>query len=467
MVKSMTGYGRARETRNKRDITVEVRSVNNRYLDCTVKLPRAYVFAEDAIKGRVQKAVSRGKVDVFVTIDSSAADVSVVKVNEPLARSYYEALLQLKETFGLSGEVTPVELSRCPDVLSVTKAEEDLEMLAEDICQVTDAALAAYNRMRSVEGVKLAEDIAGRADTIERTVTRVEAQSPQTVSAYRERLESKMREVLASTTIDEARILTETAIFADKIAVDEETVRLHSHLSQLRDMLRGDEPVGRKLDFLIQEINRECNTIGSKCSDLTITQDVVNMHQLSQGVLEHFRAYVADMDASRAQVDDTNRKTIELLEAMGKTSGQQALYLAKLQEYQAALTAASQQYTAWTDRFLASAQEQTRITGKEMDRVVGEMHEGSRTLSGAYEQFTKQTQENLARTTALFDESISSSIHQLNETLDSMREMTRSMPQLLSQSRDRYAEQVDQFVTALVRLQKAMEKLSQTADGKE
>ena len=195
MVKSMTGYGRARETRNKRDITVEVRSVNNRYLDCTVKLPRAYVFAEDAIKGRVQKAVSRGKVDVFVTIDSSAADVSVVKVNE---------LLQLKETFGLSGEVTPVELSRCPDVLSVTKAEEDLEMLAEDICQVTDAALAAYNRMRSVEGVKLAEDIAGRADTIERTVARVEAQSPQTVSAYRERLESKMREVLASTTNGEA-----------------------------------------------------------------------------------------------------------------------------------------------------------------------------------------------------------------------------------------------------------------------
>ena len=194
-----------------------------------------------------------------------------------VARSYYEALLRLKETFGLSGEVTPVELSRCPDVLSVTKAEEDLETLAEDICQVTDAALAAYNRMRSVEGVKLAEDIAGRADTIEDTVARVEAQSPQTVSAYRERLESKMREVLASTTIDEARILTETAIFADKIAVDEETVRLHSHLSQLRDMLRGDEPVGRKLDFLIQEINRECNTIGSKCSDLTITQDVVNM----------------------------------------------------------------------------------------------------------------------------------------------------------------------------------------------
>ena len=208
MVKSMTGYGRARETRNKRDITVEVRSVNNRYLDCTVKLPRAYVFAEDAIKGRVQKAVSRGKVDVFVTIDSSAADVSVVKVNEPLARSYYEALLRLKETFGLSGEVTPVELSRCPDVLSVTKAEEDLETLAEDICQVTDAALAAYNRMRSVEGVKLAEDIAGRADTIEDTVARVEAQSPQTVSAYRERLE-KEKEAEIEKAREKARSIVE------------------------------------------------------------------------------------------------------------------------------------------------------------------------------------------------------------------------------------------------------------------
>ena len=277
MVKSMTGYGRARETRSGRDITVEVRSVNNRYLDCTVKMPRAYIFAEDAVKARVQKAVSRGKVDVFITIDTSAADEAVVKLNRPLAQGYYKALCEINEACGLESEITASAIARFPDVLTVTKAEEDLETLAEDICQVTDAALAAYNRMRSVEGVKLAEDIAGRADTIEDTVARVEAQSPQTVSAYRERLESKMREVLASTTIDEARILTETAIFADKIAVDEETVRLHSHLSQLRDMLRGDEPVGRKLDFLIQEINRECNTIGSKCSDLTITQDVVNM----------------------------------------------------------------------------------------------------------------------------------------------------------------------------------------------
>ncbi len=277
MVKSMTGYGRARETKNKRDITVEVRSVNNRYLDCTVKLPRSYVFAEDAIKARVQKAISRGKVDVFVSIDTSAADVAVVSVNEPLAKGYYEALTRLRDTFGLEGDVTAVTLAKFPDVLTVTKAEEDLETISGDICSVLDQALAAYNAMRAAEGRKLAEDILGRAATIEATVGKVEERSPQTVTAYRERLENKMREVLQSTSIDESRILTEAAIFADKIAVDEETVRLRSHISQLRDMLQGDEPVGRKLDFLIQEVNRECNTIGSKCNDLAITQDVVGM----------------------------------------------------------------------------------------------------------------------------------------------------------------------------------------------
>lgn len=277
MVKSMTGYGRAKETRNKRDITVEVRSVNNRYLDCTVKMPRAYAFAEDAIKARVQKAVSRGKVDVFVTIDTSAADVAVVSVNEPLARGYYEALRKLQDTFGLEDDVTAVTLARFPDVLTVTKAEEDLETISSDICAVLDQALQAYNDMRAVEGVKLADDILFRAAVIETTVGRVEERSPQTVAAYRERLENKMREVLQSTAIDESRILTEAAIFADKVAVDEETVRLRSHIAQLRDMLRGGEPVGRKLDFLIQEVNRECNTIGSKCNDLAITQDVVNM----------------------------------------------------------------------------------------------------------------------------------------------------------------------------------------------
>lgn len=277
MVKSMTGYGRARETLHMRDITVEVRSVNNRFLDCTVKLPRAYIFAEDAIKTRVRGVVSRGKVDVFVTIDSSAADVSVVSVNEPLARGYYQAMNRLKELFSLEGEVTPVALAKLPDVLTVSKAEEDLDTVAADICQVLDKALAAYDHMRGVEGQRLAQDILGRLVTIETAVGRVEEKSPLTVAAYRERLEKKMREVLASTTIDEGRILTEAAIFADKVAVDEETVRLRSHIAQLRTFLAADRPTGKDMDFLMQEFNRECNTIGSKCSDLSVTQDVVAM----------------------------------------------------------------------------------------------------------------------------------------------------------------------------------------------
>ncbi len=277
MVKSMTGYGRARQTLRGRDITVEVRSVNNRYLDCTVKVPRTYIFAEDAVKSRVQKAVSRGKVDVFITIDATAADETVVAVNEPLARGYYEALTKIRDMFSLEGELTAAVLAKFPDVLTVTKAEEDLESVAGDICAVLDEALEAYNAMRTVEGEKLCEDIAGRVTTIETVVGKVEERSPQTVAAYREKLTARMQEVLQSTTIDESRILTEAAIFADKIAVDEETVRLRSHIAQLRTMLKSDQPVGRKLDFLIQEVNRECNTIGSKCNDLTIAQDVVNM----------------------------------------------------------------------------------------------------------------------------------------------------------------------------------------------
>lgn len=200
---------------------------------------------------------------------------------------------------------------------------------------------------------------------------------------------------------------------------------------------------------------------------MQMTQDVVNMHQLSQGVLEHFRDYVADMDASRTHVEETNQKTLELLAAMNKTSGQQAMYLAKLQDYQAALTANAQQYAVLTDKFLNSAHEQMRVTEREMDRVATQMHESAQVLSGSYDAFTKKTQENMAKTTALFDESITSSIRQMNETLDTMRETTRVMPQLLSQSRERYAEQVDQFVTALVRLQKSMEKLSTTMEAAE
>ena len=278
MIKSMTGYGRARQMLHKRDITVEVRSVNNRYLDCTVKMPRMYTFAEDAIKGCVQKAISRGKVDVFITVDASAADVAKVTVNRELAAGYVSALRELAEVCGSENfQVGPETLSRFPDVLTVTKADEDLESVSADLCAVLEEALAAYNTMRAVEGAKLAEDIGNRLTAIETYTGQVEERSPQTVAEYRAKLTARMQEVLQSTTIDEQRILTEAAIYADKIAVDEETVRLRSHVSQLRTMLESTEPIGRKMDFLIQEVNRESNTIGSKCNDVAIARVVVDL----------------------------------------------------------------------------------------------------------------------------------------------------------------------------------------------
>ena len=277
MIKSMTGYGRAREMLHKRDITVEVRSVNNRYLDCTVKMPRMYGFAEDAVKQHVQKAISRGKVDVFITVDASAADVAKVTVNRELAAQYAAALGELAEVCGTEPHVTPETLSRFPDVLTVTKADEDLETVSADLCAVLDEALQAYNAMRAVEGAKLAEDIGNRLTYMENYTSQVEKRSPETVAEYRAKLTARMQEVLQSTTIDEQRILTEAAIYADKVAVDEETVRLRSHVSQLRTMIASDEPMGRKMDFLIQEVNRESNTIGSKCNDVAIAQVVVGL----------------------------------------------------------------------------------------------------------------------------------------------------------------------------------------------
>ena len=277
MIKSMTGYGRARMTLNKRDITVEVRSVNNRYLDCTVKMPRMYTFAEDAIKQRVQKAISRGKVDVFISVDATAADVAKVSVNRELAAGYAAALRELAGVCGTEPHVTPEQLSRFPDILTVTKADEDLETVSADLCTVLDEALTAYNAMRAVEGTRLAEDILGRLSTIVDYTAQVEKRSPETVREYREKLTSRMQEVLQSTSIDPQRILTEAAIYADKVAVDEETVRLRSHVAQLRTMVASDEPMGRKMDFLIQEVNRESNTIGSKCNDVEIARVVVGL----------------------------------------------------------------------------------------------------------------------------------------------------------------------------------------------
>ena len=294
MVKSMTGYGRGEETFDGVQITVELRSVNNRYLDCAVKMPRAYIFAEEAMKSKIQSAVARGKVDVFVTIVRSGGDGTVVTVNEALAKSYIDALYNLHDLGGgkVRREYYPTDLARFPDVLTVEKEEEDLDQMKERLLAVLGRAVEDFNAMRAVEGGRLSADILGRADTIERLLGEIKARSPQTVSDYRARLEAKMREVLQNTQIDEGRLLTEAAIFADKVAVDEETVRLHSHLGQLRELLAAGGAVGRKLDFLIQEFNREANTIGSKCSDIEITRKVVDM----KAEIEKIREQVQNLE---------------------------------------------------------------------------------------------------------------------------------------------------------------------------
>jgi len=277
MIKSMTGYGGAKGTAQGLELSIELKSVNNRFLDTSVRMPRAYLFAEESVKSAVQRHISRGKVDVFITIDSSQTQDVVVQVNEPLLRGYLAALQAISEQYGLPNDATAMAVSRFPDVLTVEKQEADQEAVASSITEVLEQALTEYDAMRTREGEKLREDIATRADTIERMVGIVEQSTPKTVADYRSRLEQKMREVLDTAGIEESRILTEAAIFADKVAVDEETVRLRSHLAQLREMLSGNQPVGRKLDFLVQEMNREANTIGSKCQNADIAHVVVDI----------------------------------------------------------------------------------------------------------------------------------------------------------------------------------------------
>ena len=279
MIRSMTGYGRGEKVFGGRTITLELRSVNNRYLDTTVKMPRAYLFAEDALKKMVQGEVARGKLDVFVTINDTAGDHLNVTANEALAESYLKAMDVLLEKFPsmLRDDRSVVALSRFPDVLTVEKAQEDADTVTGQLLEVLQLALDDFNSMREREGDRLSADILNRAATIENLTGLVEERSPRTVAEYRARLEAKMAEVLSNTQLDASRILTEAALFADKIAVDEETVRLRSHLSQLREMLGKGGSVGRKLDFLIQEFNREANTIGSKCNDIEIARYVVDI----------------------------------------------------------------------------------------------------------------------------------------------------------------------------------------------
>ena len=277
MVKSMTGYGRAVETVNGREFTVELRSVNNRYLDCTVKLPRSVSFAEDAVKQAVKNSISRGKVDVFVSIRSESASDVKITLNTAMVEGYLAAMKQMAAGYPVRDDISVGLISRMPEVFSVEKPEVDEEQLLQDLMGVTAKALENFDAMRTAEGKALENDLRSRGETILDYVAQVEAGNGQTVIDYRTRLENKLKEVLANTAIDESRILTEAAIFADKVAVDEETVRLRSHLEQMNTMLTTGGAIGRKLDFLLQEMNRETNTIGSKCTDLKLTRIVVNI----------------------------------------------------------------------------------------------------------------------------------------------------------------------------------------------
>ena len=277
LIKSMTGYGRSVQTVNGREFTVEIRSVNNRYLDCTVKLPKALSFAEDAVKQAVKQAVSRGKVDVFISMRSEGGSEAKVTLNPTMVEGYLNAMNEMAEKYGITNDVSVSVIARMPDVFTIEKPEVDEEQLKSDLLGVVSAALEGYNAMRTTEGAALDADLRSRGQTILTLVSQVEAGNGQTVIDYRTRLENKIREVLANTSIDESRILTEAAIFADKVAVDEETVRLRSHLQQMNAMLDAGGAMGRKLDFLLQEMNREANTIGSKCSDVNLARIVVDI----------------------------------------------------------------------------------------------------------------------------------------------------------------------------------------------
>lgn len=289
MVLSMTGYGRAEQQLHGRNITVELRSVNARFLEYTSRMPRTCNFMEDKLKKLVSAKVSRGKVELSLTVQSVTAQDTVVQVNWQLAQSYRDAMRSMAEQLDLRNDMTVGGIAHFPDVLTLTAAPTDPDALWQDVAAVAEQALDAFVAMRAVEGEKLKADVLGRLDTIETLVGEIENQSEGRVSAYTERLYARLQELLGDRGIDEARLVTEAAIFADKTAIDEETVRLRSHLAQYREILSLDEPVGRKLDFLTQELNRESNTIGSKCQDVQITRKVVELKSEIEKIREQIQ----------------------------------------------------------------------------------------------------------------------------------------------------------------------------------
>ena len=277
VLKSMTGYGRAQKIINGRDILVEIRSVNHRYYEYSSRIPRAYGYIDEKLKAQLKTGITRGKVEISVTINNIESKDTQIAVNKAVAEGYINALRSISEEFQLRDDLALSKLIKLPDIFNVQKTPDDEEQVWEDISQVSSEALEKFVSMREKEGEKLKEDVLGKSQIILGMVRKVEEFSPKTVENYRNRLYQKLSEILEGKDIDQQRILTESAVFAEKIAVDEETVRLRSHISQLDEMLDSDDAVGRKLDFIVQEMNREVNTIGSKAQDINITRLVVDM----------------------------------------------------------------------------------------------------------------------------------------------------------------------------------------------
>lgn len=277
MINSMTGFGRFEGQINGRNITLEIKSVNHRYLEFSCRLTRGYSFLEEKIKSYISSVISRGKVDMFVSITEPEDTPAEVQINHNLAQGYVNAMKELSEKYNVINNVSTVDIGRYPDVLTVNKAPEDEDVVWNDVKEALDSALKDFTAMRRDEGKRLKADILGRAKTIIKIVSEIEKRSPETVKEYQSRIKEKIEELLNSKEYDEQRVITEVAIFADKIAVDEETVRLRSHFEQLKTYLNDDKPVGRSIDFLIQEMNREANTIGSKVKDAELAQKVVQI----------------------------------------------------------------------------------------------------------------------------------------------------------------------------------------------
>lgn len=275
MIKSITGYGKSEQTIDSLNVTVEIKSVNHRYFEFSARVPREYGFLEEKLKKYCNSLITRGKVECYVSVEDLEEREMEVNVNETLAAGYVKALKELSERFGLKDDISAVTLSRYPDVITLHKASEDEDRIWNAVKTVAETAVSKFIEMRETEGSKLRGDILSRADYIIECVEFIEGRSPETVREYNEKLKQRMKELLGDAAVDEQRLLNEAAIYADKIAVDEETVRLRSHISQLREFMNSSEAIGRKLDFLVQEINREANTIGSKAQDVDIAKKVI------------------------------------------------------------------------------------------------------------------------------------------------------------------------------------------------